>query len=324
VLRGRIEAPGQALANWRLEVEEVDSTSLFQRQATTDAEGRFDVVECPDAPLRVTLHRPHGGTWPAAVVENVRATHGEVVIHADPALEPSVHIRGRILDPDGVPLGGVQVLPCLAGFNRCPIVTTEAETGRFELGPYPPGEWVLRFWLGFADFATERRTLGPNETWDVGDVLVQHGGQVVATLRREEGLEARSCFMTLESETGASEWMQLEGDVARSRALAPGHYRLVAGGQYAGLTVQELDVRSDAETCVEVVLVRGIGVKVSFVDATERALDHALTFELFAGETLPGPARSAPRVRADRVVGLPRAGHLPLHGERRRTTHGQP
>ncbi len=282
VLRGEIEAPGRELARWRLEVEAYDPVAPFQQRATTDAEGHFEVIGCPDAALRVTLYAPAGGLWPAAVVENVRAGHGELSIRADPALEPSVHIQGRVLDPEGEPLGGVQVLPWLAGFNRSPILTTEAATGRFQLGPYPPGEWVVRLkTAGFAEFVSERHTLGPNETWDIGDLMMSHGGRIVATVRREEGVDVRSGFLMLTSEAGTSESLQLEGDVARSGALSPGRYQLLSGGQHVALALREVEVRPDEETRIEVVLTRGVGVRVRFVDANESALDHALTYELF-------------------------------------------
>ncbi|MEO6710300.1 MAG: carboxypeptidase-like regulatory domain-containing protein, partial [Planctomycetota bacterium] len=269
VLRGRVVAPGREVAKWWFNIRAPSSKEPFMGSAQSDQDGRFEVVGCPDAPLRIEAHAPHGGYWPNAIVENVQAGAGEVVIEPDPALEPSVRIQGRIVDSSDEPLGGVQIIPFRRGSNTSPGLASDVQTGNFEFGPCPPGDWTLRIMSpGYADLVTETRALASGATWNAGDLVLQRGGQLIASVRREQGVDAPKPQFILTSEDGKQDRLRLDGDIARSGWVASGHYKLSIGGSGVALTTQDLEVRADEETRVEVVLRSGVAVKVHIVDAS--------------------------------------------------------
>ena len=280
VLRGRIQAPGRELGDWWLNITAPGASEPFMHMARTDKAGRFEALGCPDHPLRLEVHAPDGARWPIAIVENVRAGGAELVIEPDPALEPNIHIHGRVVDPDHKPLGGVQIIPGREGFNTSPILTSNLETGGFDLGPYPSGNWQVRIKSpGFADLVTEPRRISSGETWDCGDLVMQPGGNVLAHLRREAGVSADPVII-LTSAAGQRDWLFLDGDTARSGVLAPGHYELQVGGAGIALAGQQLEVRAGEETEVDVALRGGLPVLVRFVDAQGKPLTSGVHCEI--------------------------------------------
>jgi hypothetical protein len=233
VLRVRLVAPGRELAGWWAMVEHYGAGGSYGQADTTDEHGRMEFVGCPDAPLRLRLHAPGGGHWPAATREDVRAGGEEIVIEPDPAFEPSVRLRGRVVNPLGEPVGGVRLNPSLRGYPMAPVLMSEPD-GRFDIGPCPPGVWtLLANTTGYVQLRSESRRLEPGETWDLGDLVLQHGGTVVASVRRERGLEDARAGLMLLSDAPAewtTEWMRVEGDSAVSGPVAPGRSRLVTYG----------------------------------------------------------------------------------------------
>lgn len=106
--------------------------------ATTDASGTFRIPDVQAGEYRLryqksrfqTLEKPHPDEAPLRV-----GTGGSYRL--DGELSRLGTIRGRVLDPDGKPLPGMQVV---ARFNS---VNTDSE-GRFALGSLVPGMYTLR------------------------------------------------------------------------------------------------------------------------------------------------------------------------------------
>jgi hypothetical protein len=231
--------------------------------------------------LQLEVHAPNGGSWPIVVLEDVRASAGEVIIRPDPSLEPSVHIRGRVLGADGKPYGGAQIIPSRKEFHTSPILASDVDTGTFDFGPYPPGEWmVLVKAIGFADLRTERRNVAPGETLDFGDLVLQRGGVVVANVRRDASTASSKPWLELTNEHGRNDWLNLDGDVARSGPLEPGHYHLSISGGGVALAAQELDVRAGDETRIDIALRRGIDVRLRCVDADDHAIERDVKLDI--------------------------------------------
>ncbi len=290
VLRARVEAPGTDLVQWSIEVRERrGGVDAFYSMSSADEDGRFEVLDCPESALDIELYGPHSGPWPRAVVEDVRAGMGEILLRPDPGTEPSVRLRGRVVLADGEPCGEAKVSPLLSGANLSPIESIDIETGRFELGPYPPGRWRMRAHApGFADLTSEERTLEADATWDLGDLVMQRGGTVVVDWHREEGVETGEPALMLMSPSGAHEWFEYVDEVARSRPLLPGGYTLIIGGKGIALAAEPVEVQEGEETRLSINLKRGYPVRLTFAGADDRPLEESIEFTLrdAAGRTL--------------------------------------
>jgi hypothetical protein len=229
-LRGRLVAPGRNLENWSVNMRTANSMSA-EYSAGTDADGRFEFAQCPDAPLHLTIAPPGIAAWPIAEVDNVRGGPGEITISPDPALEPSVHIRGRVLGSDGKPLANVQIIPRSSRFFGSPVLMCDAATGSFDFGPYPPGEWRLDVVAaGYPQLSTPTRNLAAGETLDLGDLQLAPGGSFVATLVRDAKVGGQIAWFELKDAGGQTlDLLKADGGDLRSGPLVPGTYRILLG-----------------------------------------------------------------------------------------------
>jgi RNA polymerase sigma-70 factor (ECF subfamily) len=293
VLRVRVEAPGADLSGWSVQAEGLrESGDRFVESGRANAEGRAEIVDCPGTPLRVELRGPEGSIWPRAVLEGVRADAGEIVLRPDPDSEPSVRLRGRVVDEQGEPVGAAKVSPMLRGHPVSPIDGCDGTTGRFELGPFRPGEWTLLVRAeGFADLRTDSRRVGMGETWDLGDLALGRGGFVVVRFRGD--LDGAWAYLKAADERSH----QLRGaeGVVHSTALAPGEYLLVTGGREAAIEARDVEVRAGATLDFEIELRRGSAVRLA-APADRIASLEAPRLEVFdeRGRSLADVALGAP------------------------------
>jgi protocatechuate 3,4-dioxygenase beta subunit len=254
VLRGRVVAPGRELDGWMVAAQTMGARSERWFVGTSmDSDGRFYIDDCPDRPLRVVLSHQDSGWLARAIVEGVRAGGAELVLEPDPALEPSVHLRGRIVDADGQPLPGAWFRPCHAKQDGQPLLAADVD-GRFELGPYPPGEWTIRVQAGNLCSNSPTHAFAAGETWDFGDVHAELGGQVLVELDGACGAPGAATSVRMFDDTGWSEYLTVEGDRARSLINAAGRYTLSVEREGCGRLEREIEVRSGEETRVVVEL----------------------------------------------------------------------
>jgi hypothetical protein len=248
-------APGRELAKWRVTAEQLtDDINGYADTQTTDAAGRAHFVNVPDIELRISLRAPGPHAFPRAVRHGVRARDGELVLEPDPALEPTVRLRGRVLGPGGEPFAGARLAPVNPALFYPPATTTDA-SGRFEFGPLPAGEWSIHGTApGFPSLRSASARVATGATWDFGDLQLERGGTVVAQLTfAGVELDVRPTI-ELRTANGATEPLALDGEQARSALVAPGRYTLVASGAGVAEVRRELEVVAGRETSVEVVL----------------------------------------------------------------------
>jgi protocatechuate 3,4-dioxygenase beta subunit len=246
-LRGRIVAPGQKVDGWVIDAQGMNGQVVYMDTSFTDAEGRFTFTNCPDVPLRVNVRK--GGVFEIARVENVRPSPQELLIEPDPTLMPSIKIRGRVVDESGRPLAA-EIYPSNPRFNGGTILRNDAESGRFEIGPFAPGEWRLRVCapgLACAELGPNR--VEPDGMWDVGDIVLKRGGSLTVRFARKDGRDLTVPRMSIRTTEG--HWFRIDGtgDRAVSEPLNAGHYLLHFEGDGEGHTAPDtiaFDMR-DAE-----------------------------------------------------------------------------
>ena len=318
-IRGRIElSNGDVARDWVVVAEALDGRrSGFVRFATADETGRFAFQDLPDADHRLRACPPGDVLIATAALEPVRPGPADVVLRPEPAPAPGARIVGHVVGGTGRALESVLVRPHHPALVRAEPITADPATGRFELGPLVPGAWSLAIEArGYPTVEVGPRTLAGTETWDLGDVRLTSGGRIVATVRREPGVEADVRWLeVLDSGGTIVAWIEPADGRLASGPLEPGAYIVVAqAGPDVALERVPVDVRAGEDAAVELVLRRGIPVAWSYVDEEGAPPEGPVACRLLdAGGRLvtwPTPLRSPAGVRSS--VGLARGTYRAL------------
>lgn len=174
-IRGRVFAgnTGQPIRGARVSVSGLELGGV--RQATTDAEGRFEVTRLPAGTFTVTATRGgyltirYGQRWPRDAAMTVTLRERDSAGNIDITLPLMSVITGRITDESGAPVEGVTVLALRRRFweGRRQLVPSGQATvqtdasGRYRILGLAPGSYYV--------MALMRRTR-----------VVERGGESVA------------------------------------------------------------------------------------------------------------------------------------------------
>jgi hypothetical protein len=160
-----------------------------------------------------------------------------------------------LLDEDGRAIPMAQLLPMLTGMTQVRSETCDPRTGRFDLGPFPPGTVVLHILPPKrGKLRVGPHELAAGETWNVGEVRLAPDGRLRARLV-PSGLEVSDAVDL--SIDFFPEPFEGSGAERLSPSLAPGRYVLrVAGGEYEDLALP-FEIRSDVVSTLDVPLRRG-------------------------------------------------------------------
>lgn len=254
-LRGKVvDADGAPIAGVHVQGTApgvgVDPWWAFER---SDAEGRFELKNCPDRPLCLELLRR--GSFPELRVDGVHSGADELLLTMPK--EAWVHIAGTILDPDGAPVPNVHIAPSKEGGHSSPAETANADTGAFRLGPYPAGRYTLQ--LSAAGFVpiTRSQEVAGDSTWDLGELRFQRGGYVVLAPQLQVGLLEGADFVAVADTGGARHRFESQAGQRRAGPMAAGAYHLLCTGENLGANALPITVVAGRETLVDVPLVRG-------------------------------------------------------------------
>lgn len=253
VLRGRVVAPGKELFGWSVIAEPMQTGLEWVDRVDTDDQGRFEIANCPDVPLRVRLRAPLLGWLDAAIAENIRADAGELTLEPDPALEPSVRLSGRVVDAIGRPIGGAAIVPCNPKVASRPLRVAD-EAGRFDIGPLPAGDWTLRVIAPGLCSVSKTQPSRAGESWDFGDVVAERGGGVLVELSGDCGSPEAPTIVRLRDATGWTERIPVEGHQARSVLVLAGRHQLSVERAGCAAHEREIEVVAGADTRVTVEL----------------------------------------------------------------------
>jgi len=265
-IRGRVlDETGEPLAGWPVRVEDdphapEDPDLDF---AETDSEGRFVFQDMHERPHRVEVHSPDNREYPAAVAMRVQPGVEGLLLVVESAQLPSASIVGRVVDELGQPADGAQLV-LVREMTKGGTLHHPDPSGRFELGPLPPGQWTLR--AGSPELADHPfvvvgpRELEPDETWDCGTIVIERGGTLAVTVR-DLGPEAELSFTVLREGVFPGPLLR-EGEAWRSGPLQVGAYLLQVRGRGVAATRLPFEIRSGEVTRLELALDAGQTVQI--------------------------------------------------------------
>lgn len=268
-IRGRLlDRDGLPLEKWIVALEHMADGKFDHKWLTTDAEGRFEGKDCLDVAYTVGVKAPGEKGIPLRQKMKARPDAGEVVIRLTEDLRPTCYIQGSVVAPDGEPVGGAQLSCFREGQGGAPIELSQERTGAFTFGPMPPGVYTLNVDAkGHPVWRSEKHELKVEETWDLGAIVLEAPGHLVVTLKRKPGApEGAPRIRVSEGGRGGSDVLPVEGDTARSRALATGDYWVRVAGD--GFLSQDLAtvIRAGETTRMEITLEGGIAVTIQLLD----------------------------------------------------------
>lgn len=256
-IRGRLVGEGIDFSKWWMYCESEDwQKSPYTQSATPKADGSFEFSGCGNAKHRIRVHAPGASLYPVAVV--AAQPGGEpLLVRIDSAMLPSCRVQGRLVDESGQPLAGAQLNLMLKGANLAPIEAVGAD-GRFDLGPTPPGEYVVMARApGCAPLSCESVTLVANASWDFGELRLKRGGTIVVHLADAAKATPQLMFEVLRADKPVA-WIGIENGAGRSDPLEPGEYELRAwnGGQRleTPAAAPRTIVRAGEESAIEIAL----------------------------------------------------------------------
>jgi len=260
-LRGRVlDEDGMPLARWRADIEEELRVSSPDRGSVlTDGDGRFVIVGLHDRPHRVELRAPgEAGTFASTIVGLIRPGEEEQVFRVATRDLPSVRVLGCVVDEHGDPCGPAELQPRLLEQYVSPLCKSDA-AGRFDLGPFPPGSFVLCVRApGHPELVLGPRTLAAGESWDCGEVVVRPAGVLVVRVARPPGTESLQPWFRVFQ--GAFDRMKVEpaGELWRCDALAPGSMRLKMSGNGVAAALVPFEIRAGETTELELPVRPGV------------------------------------------------------------------
>lgn len=187
---GRIvDDAGAPLPYWRLAARSTRVVDdRWKAVTSTDPDGRFSFAGVADGPIRLEASDPATPFgYPSAAVNDVRTDGTEVVLRIPSSAFATATIAGTVVDARTTPADDIKVYLWQRGSleTGCWGRTIDPRTGRFEIGPVPPGEYHVdvrsddRTCLGL-----DAQRLAPCERLDLGTLRIQDPGELRMTARR--------------------------------------------------------------------------------------------------------------------------------------------
>ncbi|MGK0482129.1 MAG: RNA polymerase sigma factor (sigma-70 family) [Planctomycetota bacterium] len=278
VIAGRVvDARGAPIAG--VEVQCVPARGSGSRKhTTTDSEGSFRCAGLAPTPHRLTFYIPgdelHAG--PISRLWGIEPGGPEVLVQAADQSIPSSSITGTVVAYEGQGLAAAQVRCSAQGLAWAPEADADAGTGRFVIGPLPPGSYKLQTitgdpsrWSAWSDPIVLRS----NETLDVGPLELSPPGSVTALVTDADGVTLTGVPVSLEVSTGWSavfvQSSTTSEGIARLDDVSPGTYRVRAGGGAWPSVYASVEVQAGKETSVAIVIPASVECRVLIGPPTE-------------------------------------------------------
>lgn len=221
-------------------------------QDRSAADGSFRLTNAKDVRYRLQVSEL-GSLFPVYSQYGVRPSTDPLTIAIPDEDRPSAHVRGRVVLPEGaqVTLGVIR-----NGENGGPFVLFDAESGEFEAGPWPPGNYRLAL-VGQnyprATLATFELVRGEHR--DLGLLLVESPGSLELKAVGANGAGiAEARVLVLDRSGDMQEWGGFEGEQGLSLDLVPGSYLVRVSSRESGAAHTTVEVFSGETTRVQLTL----------------------------------------------------------------------
>jgi hypothetical protein len=256
----------KGLAGWSVFIN-LPSKAGYEWSKTTDADGRFQLEAAAGESYDLQLTPPGSDhqALPHAWVQGARPGD-EIVLEVSDASRPSAVVRGVLRGPDGAPPQGGHAALSRAGFPPVHVTAKPSPNdGRFELGPVPPGPYLMS--TASADISSDSKLveLEPNEVLDVGVLQQKSPGEVTVRVRLPEGKSSEGVTIALEGQGERRELDRLASGAWRSRKVPAGLLTLIVEAPGCAQARRDLQLEEKGSLEVEVELVRGAACPVLVV-----------------------------------------------------------
>jgi hypothetical protein len=257
-IRGRVTKPdGTPAVGWRVEGSQPVPTKPYQVQATTGADGGFELTNCSDEEHEVRVYLPWQSTptsevFSVARAVGVRADGDPLAFAVRESDLPGATLAGLVVDEDGSTIAGAKLSVANVGLGRGMYATPDRESGRFEAGPLPSGTYRLTLHVPGAPQTTlAEREVPAGVRLDLGRLVPPRPGTLVAEVVDAQG---RAVAGTLSGTSGADNRGTPIVDGAVRAPWPPGTWVLTAWSSARATGNATAVVRSGEETRVRIVL----------------------------------------------------------------------
>ncbi len=304
-----VDEAGGPLAGWRVAAVKPDHIGLWHRETRSADDGTFLLESLPDGELLIEVREPAAFPGDPTVLAELERGRRDVRIVAPHDALLSARVAGRFVGPEGGPLERLEIW-LVSQLTRQGTLLPHDEAGAFAAGPLRPASYTITAQVdGMVRYESDVFELAPDETLDLGVVVLQPGGFVRATIRLPEGRAGEHVSCTVIDESGRTEPLIKGADgSAQSRPLLPGTYTIFAGTTSLGAEPRTLEVAARETTHVELELVP--------------AATHVLTFELPEGSAERLDMRVEVRDAAGALAWADARGPQPRDGDASFWAHG--
>jgi RNA polymerase sigma-70 factor (ECF subfamily) len=265
-----VDESGRPLEGWTVETGTRAHLEFYPRSTKSDAQGRFEILDCADVPFLVAAYPPgKAGQYHAlagALEDGVSPGKGEILLTVTSASKPSAYLSGRIVDDQGKLVEGAQVVAHNEGTNQGAGATTAKEDGGFRIGPLPSGRYTLHVDpKDLPPLILDGIEIAPDEQRDLGTITLKARGRFELVLRLEDGsIVDRPSIMLMQGRY--AHFLETDdGFTFKSEELYPGTYTLFPIGQNIATEQRTIDIASGDATRVELRLRAGVPQSFEFL-----------------------------------------------------------
>jgi RNA polymerase sigma-70 factor (ECF subfamily) len=264
-----IEESGKPLEGWSVEVGTRARVDFIPRSVKTDAQGRFELLDCADVPFFVAAYPPgeprHFKPPAEAQAEDVRPGRGELVLTVTAASRASAFLSGKIVDDQDKPVEIQQFWAHNELTNQSAGATPSKEDGSFRMGPMPSGTYTLSVTpKGRPTLTLDPIEIAPEEQRDLGVIRVRALGKFEVVLRREDGEPIPGAGALLFKGRYAVFLESNDHVTFKCDDVYPGTYVLFPTGGNIATEQRTVEIRSGETTRLEVRAHPGVRQQIDF------------------------------------------------------------